>query len=135
MAATAIRRAASVLAEWVDYQQYRVRNAADELITDKGEIMIEFFDQGQSRRAKWSDRSQAGALLTAVADPNRGFDAVVIGEYERAFFGDQLTGLLPVFARHGVQLWLPETNGHVEGNDTAHQALVMLLGVSIHSRS
>src|SRR5439155_21547021 len=58
----------------------------------------------------------------------RGFDAVVIGEYERASFGDQLTELWPVFARHGVQLWLPESSGPVDGNGPAHQRLVMLLG-------
>jgi DNA invertase Pin-like site-specific DNA recombinase len=28
----------------------------------------------------------------------------------------------------GVQLWLPETNGPVDGADPAHRALVMLLG-------
>jgi site-specific DNA recombinase len=66
--------------------------------------------------------------LAAVADPGRGFDAVVVGEYERAFFGDQLTQLLPLFAQHGLSLWLPETQGPVDGTDPTHQALVMLLG-------
>jgi hypothetical protein len=32
-----------------------------------------------------------------------GKGAVVVGEYERAFFSDQLIELLPVFARHGVR--------------------------------
>lgn len=32
---------------------------------------------------------EAAALLTAAADPGREFDAVVVGEYERAFHGDQ----------------------------------------------
>ena len=40
-----------------------------------------------------------GALLAAVADPGRGFDAIVVGEYERAFYGDQLLPLLPVLER------------------------------------
>ncbi len=35
----------------------------------------------------------------------------MVGGYERAFFGDQLIELLPVFARYGVQLWLPEAIG------------------------
>jgi hypothetical protein len=30
------------------------------------------------------------------------------GEYERAFAGDQLLNLLPLFDEHGVQLCLPE---------------------------
>jgi hypothetical protein len=50
-------------------------------------------------------------LLAALADLDRAFDAIVVGEYERAFFGDQLQHLLPLFQRHGVQLWLPETDG------------------------
>jgi hypothetical protein len=33
--------------------------------------------------------------------PDRGFDAVVVGEYEWAFFGDQLTEVLPLLAEHG----------------------------------
>jgi hypothetical protein len=75
------------------------RTSADELIAGKGAIVIEFFDRGCSRRVGWSDRPEAGAVL---ADPDRGFAAVVVGKYERAFFGDQPIELLPVFARHGV---------------------------------
>jgi hypothetical protein len=60
-------------------------------------------------------------LLAALADPDREFDAVVVGEYERAFFGDQLQ-------RHGVQLWLPETDGPLHLTDPAHRALVLMLG-------
>jgi hypothetical protein len=35
-----------------------------------------------------------------MADPGRGFDAIVVGEYERAFTGHQLTDLLPLLPRH-----------------------------------
>ena len=104
------------------------RNAANELIAGKGAIVAEFFDRGHSRRLSWHNQPQAAALLAALADPDRGFDAVVVGEYERAFFGDQLTQLLPLLAEHGVQLWLPETDGPIDSADPAHQALVMPLG-------
>lgn len=73
--------------------------------------------------------SVAGALLRALADPDRGFDAVVVGEYERAFHGNQLLELTPLFERHGVQLWLPETDGPLDRRSPTHQALITLLGV------
>ena len=49
-----------------------------------------------------------------MADPDRGFDAVVVGEYERAFTGQQLSQLAPILRRYGVELWLPETYGPVD---------------------
>jgi site-specific DNA recombinase len=67
-------------------------------------------------------------LLQSLADPDRGFDAVVVGEYERAFYGDQVLTLLPLFEEHGVQLWLPEAHGPVNPEDSTHRALLMLLG-------
>ncbi len=62
-------------------------------------------------------------LLAALADPNRGFDAIVVGEYERAFYGNQLLQLAPLFEQHGVQLWLPEVDGAVDHRSPTHQAL------------
>jgi site-specific DNA recombinase len=64
----------------------------------------------------------------AARDSGRSFDAVVVGEYERAFHRDQLTHIAAVLASCGVQLWLPETNGPVDLGSPAHQALMMLLG-------
>ena len=54
-----------------------------------GVITAEFFDAGESRELPWARRPQAGALVAQLADPERGWDAVVIGEYERAFYGSQ----------------------------------------------
>ena len=34
-------------------------------------------------------RPQAAALVAQLADPDRGWDAIVVGEYERAFYGSQ----------------------------------------------
>jgi site-specific DNA recombinase len=50
-------------------------------------------------------RPQAAALLAALADPDRRFDAIVIGEYERAFYGGQYTAMAPLFEHYGIQLW------------------------------
>ena len=53
--------------------------------------MEEFLDIGQSRTLVWSRRPQAAALVAALADPDRGWDAIVIGEYERAFCGESMS--------------------------------------------
>ncbi len=45
---------------------------------------------------------------------------------------DEVFTLLPVFARYGVQLWLPELNGPVDITNPMHQSLLALLGV--HSK-
>jgi DNA invertase Pin-like site-specific DNA recombinase len=105
------------------------RQAASELVAWYGRIVADYFDVGYSRRVAWADRPRAAALLAALADSDRGFDAVVVGEYERAFHGSQLVELGTLLDRHGVQLWLPETGGRFDAHGPSHQALVMLLGV------
>jgi site-specific DNA recombinase len=82
---------------------------AEELIAGHGRIVAEFFDVDRSRR-----RRQAAALLELFADPDRKFDAVVVGECERAFYGDQLLSMVSVFEVAGVQLWLPEAHGRID---------------------
>ncbi|SDI15072.1 Recombinase zinc beta ribbon domain-containing protein [Actinokineospora alba] len=100
----------------------------ERLVEGHGVIVAEFFDVACSRQVPWAERPQAGLLLAALADPDRGFDAVVVGEYERAFDAGQFDELLPVLEAHGVQLWLPETGGPVEFGSVMHQALMTVLG-------
>ncbi|UWZ49896.1 hypothetical protein Dmats_32090 [Dactylosporangium matsuzakiense] len=104
------------------------RDAADELVAGGGVTVAEFFDADRSRRLLWRDRPQAARLLQCLADPAREFDAVVVGEYERAFFGDQALTVLPLLDAAGVRLWLPEANGPVDLSQASHQVLMMLLG-------
>lgn len=61
------------------------RWAAGELVAVHGRIVANYFDVGHSRRVAWTGRPRAAALLAALADSDRVFDAVVVGEYERAF--------------------------------------------------
>ena len=64
------------------------RSRAQQLIEPAGgELVAEFFDVGQSRSLPWSRRPEAARLLAALRDEGRGFDAVVIGEPQRAFYG------------------------------------------------
>lgn len=68
-----------------------------------GEIVAEFFDIGHSRSIPWRRRPEANHLLDRLSDPDRGFDAVVIGEPQRAFYGNQFGLTFPVFVHYGVQ--------------------------------
>jgi site-specific DNA recombinase len=104
------------------------RDSAGEVIAGHGRIVAELFDVGYSRTVPWTKRPQAARLLEAVTDPDRGFDAIIVGESERAFTGTQLLRLAPVLVAHAVQVWLPELDGPVDLADPAHRALVMQLG-------
>lgn len=104
------------------------RQIAADLIAGRGVIVAEFFDVGVSRRVPWLERPRAAALLAAVQDPGRGFDAVVVGEYERAFQDDQFFTVISTLGRCGVRLWLPEASGPVDLDDPAHRALMLVLG-------
>jgi site-specific DNA recombinase len=53
-----------------------------------GVIVAEFFDVDKSRSMPWQRRPEATALLAELKNPNRDFDAVVIGEPHRAFYGN-----------------------------------------------
>jgi DNA invertase Pin-like site-specific DNA recombinase len=102
--------------------------AARRVITGRGQIVAEFFDVGTSRSLPWARRPQAAALLTAAEDPDRGFDAVVVGEFERAFAGGEAQVVIALLATFGVQVWLPEARGPVDLAKPEHQALLLMLG-------
>jgi hypothetical protein len=71
------------------------------LIGGHGVIVTGFFDAGESRTLPWARRAEAAALVAALADPDRGWDAIVIGEYERAFYGNQYALMAPLFEHYG----------------------------------
>lgn len=52
---------------------------------------------------------------------------MVIGEYERAFSGDQFVRVAALLDRLGVRVWLPEAGGVVRLADPMHRALVTVL--------
>ena len=89
-----------------------------------GVIVTEFFDVDKSRSIPWQRRPQATALLAELKNPNREFDAVVIGEPHRAFYGNQYGLTFPLFEHYGVPLWVPEVGGPIDPRNEAHD-LVM----------
>ena len=88
----------------------------------------EFFDIGQSRSLPWKRRPEASRLLDAFRDEDRGFDGVVIGEPQRAFYGNQFGLTFPVFVHYDVELWVPEVGGRVDPGSDAHDLVMSLYG-------
>jgi len=103
--------------DWQDPVTSRARQLqqAGMLIAGRGVITAEFFDTGASRVLPWARRPQAAALVAQLADPDRGWEAVVIGEYERAFYGNQyalMARYLSITAsRSGCRRWAGEWTG------------------------
>jgi site-specific DNA recombinase len=54
----------------------------------------------------------------------------VIGEYERAFYGNQLASMAPLFEHYGITLWMPETGGPVDWHGEDHEEMMLALGLS-----
>jgi len=93
-----------------------------------GQIVAEFFDIDKSRSIPWQRRPQATALLAELKNPNRGFDAVVIGEPHRAFYGNQYELTFPLFEHYGVPLWVPEVGGPIDPDNEAHDLVMSVFG-------
>ena len=83
---------------------WQLRRARSLIEPRGGMIVAEFFDIGQSRSLPWSRRPEASRLLAALKDHDRGFEAVVIGEPQRAFYRNQFSLTFPVFVHYGVAL-------------------------------
>jgi hypothetical protein len=68
--------------------------------------------------------------VAALADPDRGWHAIVIGEYERAFYGSQYALMAPLFEHYSVSLWMPEVGGRVDWHAEDHEETMLALGLS-----
>jgi site-specific DNA recombinase len=118
--------------DWQDpvTSRARQRAQAEALVRGHGVITGEFFDVGESRTVAWGRRPEAALLVAQLADPDRGWDAIVIGEYERAFYGSQYATMAPLFEHYGVQLWMPETGGRVDYASEHDERAMTVLGLS-----
>jgi len=118
--------------DWQDpvTSRARQREQAEALVRGHGQIVADFFDVGQTRKLAWACRPQSAALVAQLADPDRGWDAIVIGEYERAFYGSQYAAMAPLFEHYGVQLWMPEAGGRVDYASEHDEKTMTALGLS-----
>ncbi|MGH9018998.1 MAG: recombinase family protein, partial [Acidimicrobiales bacterium] len=95
-------------------------DTASRLIAPHGEIVAVYHDIDKSRSLPWDRRPEASRILRELKNPNRGWDALVIAEPQRAFSGTQFEGILFQFAHYGVALWVPELGGPVDINNDGH---------------
>lgn len=93
-----------------------------------GVIVAEFFDIDKSRSIPPQRRPEASKLLAALADAHRGFEAVVVGEPQRAFYGNQFGNTYPLFAHYGIPLWVPEVGGAIDPDNEAHDLIMSVFG-------
>ena len=100
---------------------------AHALVDAHGEIVEEFFDIGQSRSVPWKRRPEAGRLLAAIK-AGANFDAVVIGEPQRAFYGNQYGLTYPILQHYGIELWVPEVGGPIDPESEAHDLIMSVFG-------
>jgi site-specific DNA recombinase len=102
---------------------------AQQLVAPRGgEIVAEYFDIDKSRSIPPDRRPQASLLLAELANPDRGWDAVVVGEPQRAFYGNQFGNTFPLFEHYDVPLWVPEVNGPIDPTNEAHDMIMSTFG-------
>ena len=83
------------------------------------------------RAGAW--RGAAGRRLRPWSpDPptRAGAGPIVVGEYERAFYGSQYALMAPLFEHYGVQPWLPEAGGQVDFASEHDERTITVLGLS-----
>ena len=108
-------------------KQWQMARAKGVLPAD-GVIVAEYFDVGMSRSLPWRRRPEASALLSALKDPDRGWEAITIGEPARAFHGAQFQDIFPVLTGYGVQLWVPDAGGYVDPDSDGAEMMMAIYG-------
>ena len=103
-------------------------DTAARLISPYGVIVATYHDIDKSRSLPWDRRPEASRILHDLKDPDRGWDALVIAEPQRAFSGTQFEGILYQFAHYGVPLWIPELGGPVDLNNDGHYMILSSYG-------
>ncbi|TDB89990.1 recombinase family protein [Actinomadura sp. KC216] len=107
---------------------WQLRRARGLIEPKDGVIVAEFFDVDKSRSIPWPRRPHASLLIEELKDLRRNFDAVVIGEPHRAFYGNQYSLTFPIFEHFKVPLWVPEVGGPIDPGNEAHDMIMGVFG-------
>ena len=99
------------------------------LVDGHGEIVEVAHDTNTSRAIPWPRRPEASRILAALCDARRRWEAIVVGEPQRAFgSAAQVQLVLAQLAHYDVGLWVPEVGGPVDPDSEAHDILLSLFG-------
>lgn len=110
--------------EW----QLRAANGLLDASQPGAVIVAEFFDVGHSRSLPWKRRPEAQRLLSALNDPARGWDALVVGEAQRCWYDAQFNEVAPVLAHYNVALLVPDLGGAYDPANSSHHTLMAVRG-------
>ncbi len=103
--------------------------AAEALTAGRADIVEVIHEEDMTRAVPWARRPKAAQLLTALADPNRGWDGVVVGEPQRAFGNPaQVNLVMSQFAEYRAEFWTPETGGPADPENDAHDLVLAIFG-------
>lgn len=109
-------------------RQWQLRAAESLIGPAGGKVVASYFDIGFSRSLPWRRRPEALRLLTEMSSPNREWDAIVVGEGQRCWFGSQFSEVAPLVEHSGVSLWVPELGGEYDPRNSSHYILMTVNG-------
>ena len=75
-----------------------------------------------------------GWAVSDASERPTGWDAIVIGEYERAFYGGRYSSMAPLFEHYGIQLWTPEVGGRIDFRAEDHEQMMLALELQSKQR-
>ncbi len=102
---------------------------ARRILPPEAEIVDEFFDIGNSRSLPWARRPETARLLIELRSGANRWNAIVIGEFARAFGAPiQYSTIYPLLEHFGIELWLPEVGGRVDFTSATTEMLLGMLG-------
>jgi len=91
-------------------------------------IVHEVLRRGQITVDPVATSPAGNALLAELKNKNREFDAVVIGEPHRAFYGNQYGLTIPLFDHYGVPLWCREVGGPIDPHKRGARLVMSVFG-------
>ena len=99
------------------------------ILPPSAQIVADYFDIGDTRALPWPRRPETGRLLRELRSGTNAWNAIVVGEFTRAFGAPiQYSTTYPLLQHFGIELWLPEIGGRVDFSSATTEMLLGMLG-------